>query len=113
MTLTPTAQSSAIAGFALWIVGWSTFFKMDKLPVIGKFVNQERTIEWISKNKVLTMLITEIFNFGVHGISNPASVTFALGGTAFNAIMIFALLPFRQFRKRRRELQYALKGAPA
>lgn len=113
MTLTPTAQSSAIAGFALWIVGWSTFFKMNKLPVIGKFVNQERTSEWISKNKVLTMLITEIFNFGVHGISNPASVTFALGGTAFNALMIFVLLPFRQFRKRRRELLYALKGAPA
>ena len=100
MTLTPTAQSSAIAGFALWLVGWMTFFKMDHLPVVGKFVKKDRAVEWILANKVLTLLCTEIFNFGVHGISNPASVTFALGGTIFNAMMIFIFLPIGNRRKR-------------
>ena len=113
MTLTPTAQSSAIAGFALWFVGWATFFKIDKVPYVGRFVNQERAIEWIASNKVMTLLITEIFNFGVHGISNPASVTFALGGTAFNTLMIFLFLPIRQFFKHRPSRRDVLKGVPA
>jgi hypothetical protein len=113
ITLTPTAQSSAIAGFALWLVGWATFFKMHAIPVIGKFVNQENATAWIAKNKVLTMLITEIFNFGVHGISNPASVTFALGGTAFNTLMIFIILPVTQWSKKRRSHHDILQGVPA
>lgn len=108
MTLTPTAQSSAIAGFALWLVGWMTFFKVDHLPFVGRFVNKERCIQWIMQNKVLTLLCTEIFNFGVHGISNPASVTFALGGTAFNSLMIFVFLPFSQWR--RKSNKEVLKG---
>ena len=110
VTLTPTAQSSAIAGFALWLVGWMTLFKLDHLPYIGKFVDKNRIIGWINKNKVLTILITEIFNFGVHGISNPASVTFALGGTVFNFLMIFVLLPFGQWRKRKTTKQVLQGG---
>jgi hypothetical protein len=97
--LTPTASSSGIAGFALWFVGWMTLFKLDKVPFIGRFVNTDRIVKWISNNKVLTLLITEIFNFGVHGISNPASVTFALGGTVFNALAIFVLLPVKALLK--------------
>jgi hypothetical protein len=93
----------------LWLVGWMTFFKMDHLPFVGKFVNKDRCIQWIVKNKVLTLLCTEIFNFGVHGISNPASVTFALGGTLFNALMIFVLLPFGQ-RRNRKSNKEVLKG---
>jgi hypothetical protein len=113
MTLTPTAQSSAIAGFALWLVGWMTLFKMEKLPYIGRFVNQEKVLTWITENKVLTLLCTEIFNFGTHGISNPASVTFALGGTAFNTLMIFGVLPIRQVLKRRRSTRDILQGVNA
>ena len=113
MTLTPTAQSSAIAGFALWLVGWATFFKIEKVPLVGRFVNREKSTEWISENKVLTLLITEIFNFGVHGIANPTSVTFTLGGTAFNTLMIFLFLPLKQMFKRRRSTRDVLKGVPA
>lgn len=105
MTLTPTAQSSAIAGFALWLVGWLTLFKLDKLPFVGKFVNKDRVIAWIKANKVLTLMCTEVFNFGVHGISNPASVTFALGGTVMNALMIFILLPLGDWHKRKSNSQ--------
>jgi hypothetical protein len=98
MTLTPTSQSSLFAGAVLWLVGWLTFFKVDKIPYIGRFINRERILNWMLKNKVLTLLCTEIFNFGVHGISNPASVTFALGGTAFNSLMIFLFLPLSRWR---------------
>jgi hypothetical protein len=86
------------AGAVLWLVGWLTFFKVDKIPYIGRFINRERILNWMLKNKVLTLLCTEIFNFGVHGISNPASVTFALGGTAFNSLMIFLFLPLSRWR---------------
>jgi hypothetical protein len=105
MTLTPTAQSSAIAGFALWLVGWATLFKIDKIPFVGRFVNKTRVINWILDNKVLTLLCTEIFNFGVHGISNPSAVTFALGGTVFNALMVFLLLPIGNIRGRKSNAQ--------
>jgi len=91
--LTPTASSSAIAGFALWLVGWSTFFHIDRIPVLGKFVDKEKVIDWILGNKILTILISEIFNFSIHPPSNPASTTFALGGSIFNTLMIFVLLP--------------------
>jgi hypothetical protein len=109
MTLTPTAQSSMLAGFILWLVGWSTFFKADKIPMIGRFVNVESATAWIMENKVLTLLITEIFNFGSHGISNPASTLFAIGGTIFNTLMIFVGLPTRQLMKRRKYRNHALK----
>jgi len=105
MQLTPTAQSSAIAGFALWLVGWATLFKVDHIPFIGRYFKKERIIEWIMANKVLTLLMTEILNFGVHGISNPASVTFALGGTVFNALMVFVFLPITMWRKKRSNKQ--------
>lgn len=111
MTLTPTAQSSAIAGFALWMVGWATLFKLDHLPFVGKMIKKDRVISWVSQNKVLALLCTEIFNFGVHGISNPASVTFALGGTAFNALMIFVFLPISQLRAHRKSPKQVLQGA--
>ncbi len=87
------------------MVGWATLFKLDHLPFVGKFVNKDRIIAWIKANKVLTLLCTEIFNFGVHGISNPASVTFALGGTAFNVLMIFIFLPLGDWRKRKSNKQ--------
>lgn len=96
---TPTATSSAAAGVGLWAVGWSTLFKLDKVPIIKRFVNKERMFERMNRNKVVTLLGTEAINFGVHGISNPASVTFALGGTVFNVFMIFVVLPFRMMRK--------------
>lgn len=101
LSLTPTAQSSAIAGFALWLVGWMTFFHADQLPFIGRFVNQEKITGWILQNKVLALLCTEIFNFGVHGVSQATAVTFALGGTAFNTLMIFVLLPLFKWRGRK------------
>lgn len=97
---TPTATSSAAAGVGLWAVGWSALFKLDKIPVIKKFVNKERVLDRMNDNKVVTLLATEVINFGVHGISQATAVTFALGGTLCNIIMIFVCLPIRQAIRR-------------
>jgi hypothetical protein len=113
LTITPTAQSSLLAGFVLWLVGWATFFKLDKVPVVGKFVNVENAVDWIMKNKVLTLLMGEVFNFGFHGVSDPASTLFAIGGTIFNVIFIFIGLPARQVIKKRKVRKTVLQGAAA
>ena len=101
MTLTPTSQSSLFAGAVLWLVGWLTFFKADKIPFVGRFINRERMLSWMLKNKVLTLLCTEFVNFGVHNPTDPATTLFAIGGTAFNALMIFVLLPLFRWRGRK------------
>lgn len=113
MTITPTAQSSLLAGFVLWLVGWMTLFKLDKVPYVGKFIKSDNVIAWISHNKVLTLLMTEIFNFGAHGVSNPASTLFAIGGTIFNTLMIFIGLPIRQAFHGHQSKRSILQGVAA
>jgi hypothetical protein len=59
-------------------------------------------LAWINENKVVTLLMTEVLNFGVHGVESASGVTFALGGTFTNLWMIFVVVPIRQrlhFRK--------------
>jgi hypothetical protein len=41
-----------------------------------------------------------LFNYGTHGISDPLGVTFALGGTLVNVLMIYVLLPMREKARR-------------
>ena len=101
MSLTPTSQSSLFAGAVLWLVAWLTFFKADKIPYIGRFINRERMLNWMLKNKVLTLLCTEFMNFGLHSPTDPATTLFAIGGTALNALMIFILLPLFRWRGRK------------
>lgn len=102
MTLTPTDKGAGIAGIALASIGWFSLFKLNhvaKLLGIGKWVSSDGLFEWITRstsNKMLTLLATEVFNFGVHGISNPSSVLFATGSTIVNVFMIFIGLPLRR-----------------
>ena len=102
---TPTASSSFFAGIGLWSVVWSAVYKIETVANmfgLGRFVNKELILEWINGNRVVTLLTTEVFNFGVHGIENPNSTVFALGGTAMNFIMIFVVIPVRFFIRGRR-----------
>lgn len=102
MQLTPTDKGAAIAGVALATIGWFSLFKIDhvaKLLRISRWVKQERLFDWIThstSNKALTILVTEIINFTVHGVTNPASVLFACGSTLVNVFMIFVGLPLRK-----------------
>jgi hypothetical protein len=107
---TPTATSSAAAGVGLWAVGWSALLKLDKIPVVKRWVNKERILDRMNENKVLTLLGTEVINFGVHGISNATSVTFALGGTVFNLFMIFIVLPLRALSRTGSKTKAILQG---
>ena len=113
MSLTPTSQSSFIAGVGLWAVGWSALFKLDKIPLLKRLFTtsrKEATLNWMAHNKVVTLLGTEALNFGVHGISKATAVTLALGGTFMNLIMIFVWLPIRQYRKGKHAPDSVLRG---
>ena len=47
---------------------------------------------------------------GIHGILSANAVIFALGNTAFNIFMLWAYLPFRKMRARRKHFENVLKG---
>lgn len=111
MNLTPTDKGAGIAGIALAGLGWFTLFKTDHIfeACHLRWKLRDKIFNWITKSyatKSLTLLITEIVNFGVHGITNPASVLFAIGSTIVNTFMIFVGLPFHQ--RWRREKGVAL-----
>ncbi len=103
MTLTPSTKGSFIAGVGLWCLIWAALFKADEIAQAGGFqrwVSSERCLHWIRNHKSTSLLGTELFNYGTHGISDPLGVTFALGGTLVNIAMIFLLLPMRERAKR-------------
>jgi hypothetical protein len=96
---TPTASSEVFAGVGLSGIGWSMVFKIDAIANLlhcQRWVNRESVLAWINSNKVLTLLFTELFNFGIHGVESPSGVTFALGSTVVNIAMIFVVIPLRQ-----------------
>jgi hypothetical protein len=96
MKLTPSATSSGMAGFTFYLLMWLSVFKLDslaKLLHLDGWISSKAIIRWVLKNKALTLLFTEAFNFSVHGITQAIAVTFAIGGTVCNATMVFIVLP--------------------
>lgn len=103
-TFTPTAASAAVAGFGFYALVWSIALKLDTIAELFGFHNKRysrRVRAWINQNKGLTLCITEVINFAIHGITNPAAVTFAIGGTLFNVIFVCFLNPLLVLRDRR------------
>jgi hypothetical protein len=96
MSLTPSSKSSFLAGMALMAIGWLTLLKLDSIPLLRRVVKKDRVLDWMTNNKSLTLIGTEVMNFGTHGITNSNSVTFALGSTLVNMLVIFLFLPFRR-----------------
>jgi hypothetical protein len=47
---------------------------------------------------------------GIHGILSANAVIFALGNTAFNIFMLWAYLPFRKMRARKKHVHSVLNG---
>jgi len=95
-TFTPTAASAATAGFGFYALFWSFLNKVDTILALFGLKNRNvasKGRHWVNGNKGLTLCITELVNFGIHGITNPAAVTFAIGGTLFNAVYIFIINP--------------------
>jgi len=106
MNLTPSAKGSFFAGIGLWCLIWAALWKADEIAELGGFqrwVNSERCLRWISKHRSTSLIGTELVNYSHTGL-DPLGVTFALGGTLVNAVVIFLLLPLRDRAKRGGEL---------
>lgn len=116
MQLTPTDKGSGIAGIAFASLAWFSLFKLDhlaKLCRLDRWIKRDKLFTWIvssTSTKSLTLLFTEVVNFGTHGITNPASVLFACGSTIVNIFMIFVGLPLHV--KARRERVTILAPSP-
>ncbi len=119
MTLTPTDKGAGMAGMVLSAIGWLSLFKLDHLAEmcrVSRWIKAESLFEWITRsmrNKAFTLLVTEIINFSVHGVTNPASVLFACGSTIVNAFMIFVGLPLRMKMRAEKSIVILPKGAVA
>jgi len=103
MNLTPSSKGSFAAGCGLWLLFWAALFKVDEIAAAcrcQRFVSLDRSLSWIRRHKSASLLSTELFNYGTHGISDPLGVTFALGGTLVNVLMIYVLLPMREKARR-------------
>lgn len=103
MNLTPSSKGSFFAGIGLWCMFWAGLFKADEIARACRFerwISLDRCLSWIRRHKSTSLLGTELLNHGTHGISDPLGVTFALGGTLVNVLMIYVLLPMREKAKR-------------
>jgi hypothetical protein len=114
MMITPSNSGSAIAGVGVGAFAWSAFLKIDKIPILKRFVptqRKEQTLAWMNKNKSLSLLGLEAINFAIHGITSANAVIFALGNTIFNVAMLFAYLPLRQRKISKEHTKTILRGA--
>jgi hypothetical protein len=103
-TFTPSSKGNFAAGIGLWLLAWAALFKLDDLGNLCGFqrwCSRDKCLRWIRGHKSTSLLITEAINFATHGISDPLGVTFALGGTLVNGLMIFIIVPALYRAKRR------------
>jgi hypothetical protein len=106
-SFTPTATSAAVAGFGFWSLVWAILLKVDTIFALIGFRNKsysEMLQRWLNDNKGLGLCITEVTNFSIHGITNPAAVTFAIGGTICNIIFICFINPILCLKLRKPKL---------
>ena len=97
MNLTPSTKGSFLAGVGLWMLIWAALFKADDIAEaahLERWVSSDHCLGWINRHKTTSLLTTELVNFG-HATTDPLGVTFALGGTLVNLLVIFILLPCR------------------
>ncbi len=98
MNLTPSSKSSFLAGFCFWGLVWLAITELDEIAGclrLRRWLGTERCLDWVNQHKALTLLGSECVNYGIYGVSNPLGVTFAMGGTLCNAIVVCLLIPAR------------------
>jgi hypothetical protein len=111
MNFTPSARGSFIAGIGFWSLLWAALFKSDDFAEacgVQRWFSSERCLRWIRTHKTTCLLGTELFNYGTHGI-DPLGVSFALGGTLTNIVVIFVFLPMLDRAKRRRSSELSIQ----
>jgi hypothetical protein len=102
MNLTPSMKGSFFAGIGLWLLLWAALWKADKIAELGgirRWINSEQFFRWIRQHKSASLIGTEFCNYA-HTGTDPLGVTFALGGTLTNFIVIYILLPMLARAKR-------------
>lgn len=102
MQVTPTMRGSFLAGIGLWVLVWALLFKGDEIAEAGgleRWVSSDRCLRWIRQHKSTSLISTEILNYSHTGL-DPLGVTFALGGTLVNVLVIYFLLPMLDRAKR-------------
>ena len=98
MIVTPSSRGSFLAGVAFWSLVWLSVTKLDEIAAclrLRRWLSTERCLAWVDQHRALTLLGTECSNYATHGISNVLGVTFALGGTLVNVVVICLLIPLR------------------
>jgi hypothetical protein len=113
MVFTPSNSGNLVAGAGLGIFAWGAFLKADKVPWLKKLMTTRRkelSLDWINRNKSISLLGLEAVNFSIHGILSPNAVIFALGNTVFNIFMLWAYLPLRMMCAKMKNIQNVLKG---
>jgi hypothetical protein len=96
MTFTPSSTSSFTAGAVFWSMVWAGLGKLNELARFVGFKRakpRESVLRWINSHKVIALTATEVVNYSVHGVSSPLGVTFALGGTIVNTLMVAFVVP--------------------
>lgn len=104
MNLTPSQKGSFLAGIGLWVLIWASVWKADDVTRalrIHRWFNSRRFIGWIGQHKGTSLLGTELVNYGSHGL-DPLGVSFSLGGTLVNLVVIFLFLPLLEKLLRQR-----------
>ena len=95
MNLTPSQKGSFLAGIGLWVLIWASVWKADDIAqamCIQRWFNSGRCIRWIGRHKSTSLLGIELFNYGTHGL-DPLGVSFSLGGTLVNVLVIYLIVP--------------------
>ena len=110
MNLTPTQRGSFLAGVCLWLLLWAALLKSNEfseLDGVKRWINllglgphpAERCIRWVSQHRSTALIGTEVCNYAHTGL-DPMGVSFAMGGTLTNMIVIYILLPMLNRAKR-------------
>ena len=102
MQVTPSVRGSFLAGIGLWVLVWALLFKGDEIAQAGglqRWVSSDRWLRWIRQHKSTSLIGTELLNYTHTGL-DPLGVTFALGGTLVNVLVIYFLLPMLERAKR-------------
>ena len=113
MVFTPSNSGNLVAGAGLGIFAWSAFLKADKVPWLKKLMTTRRkelSLDWINRNKGISLLGLEAINFSIHGILSANAVIFALGNTLLNIFMLWAYLPLRMMCANKKKIRNLLKG---
>jgi hypothetical protein len=95
VNLTPSQKGSFLAGVGLWVLIWASIWKSDDIAQamrIQRWFNSSRCLCWINRHKSTSLLGTELINYSTHGL-DPLGVSFSLGGTLVNVLVIYLIVP--------------------